>query len=116
MKAGIYNFEIEQGGKLHKTWAFPIDELDLSDYDGVRMQIRRRPGQPVIWDSGAEEPNNGSIVIAGNNIDLDIPGNKTKDFQFDEAAYDIELYTNADSDNPDKVLKGKILLNREITV
>lgn len=116
MIAGTYNMQIEQGGHFTKSWSFPIDGLDLSLYDGVRMQIRRRPGQPIIWNSAAEEEGNGTIEINGQSIDLDIPGNKTKDFQFDEAAYDIELYTDADATNPDKVLKGKIILHREVTV
>lgn len=114
MIAARYNMEIEQGGTFVRTFTFD-DEIDLSDYDSVRMQIRRMPGKAIIWNSEESAANNGSITIDGQDIVLDIPASVTADFEFEEAGYDIELVKDGTPEIVDKPIKGKILLHKEYT-
>lgn len=115
MIAGTYNIEMDQGSTYRKVFTVKRngDPEDLSGFDGARMKIKKKPGNAVIWAS-ADHVN--SLVLDGNagTISLLIPANLTKDFTFTEAEYDIELYTTDESD-VQKYLKGKVILDKEIT-
>lgn len=114
MKPGIYNIEIEQGATYHKTFTVLDGALDLSTYAGVRMKIRRMPGSHVIWDS--TNVATGSIAIDGSNkVVLNILATATAAMDFSEAHYDVELYKNDDPETVDKLIKGKVVLNKETT-
>lgn len=115
MKPGLYNAEIEQGSTFERAWTITTGNLDLSQYDSIRMKIRTMPGSKVIWDSEAENPG-GSITIEGTNrIRLILDAETTKAFQFTEAGYDVELVTDGTPEKVDKPLKGKLILNKEYT-
>ena len=113
MKPGIYNMEIEQGATYTKTWTVQSGNLDLSVYDGIRMKIRRSPGKTVIWDS---TQGGGSLAINGNDkIELVIDAATTAEFDFSEAMFDMELYITASPERVFRLIKGKVILNKEVT-
>lgn len=114
MKPAEYDFEIYQGSTVNKKFGFDVSTLDLSNYDGVRMQIRQYPEQDVIvWDS--EKDTLGGLTINSNDIDLIIHAETTAKFPFIECGYDIELYKNGTPELIDKPLVGKIKVVREYT-
>lgn len=115
MKAGRYDFEIEQGSTFNRSFNFSDTDLDLTDYTGVRMMIRRIPGGDIIWDSTADTPGGSIEVLDSATIKLIIDADTTKQFKFDEAGYDIELFKDETPEIVDKPMKGRIVLSKEYT-
>lgn len=115
MIAGKYNIEMEQGSVYQKLFTVKRNGSaeDLSAYTKARMEIRKTPNGAKIWDSD-DDPS--YLVLDGNagTIALLISSDITAGFTFTEAEYDIELQT-ADGKGNQKYLKGKIVLDKEIT-
>lgn len=112
MEPGTYNFTIFQGSTFDRTFTISDTTVDFEDYNDVRMMIRLRPGSDVIWSS--ETGDAGTITIADStNLDLYIPAEVTAEFDFQEAGYDIELM--AANGTVDKLLRGRIILQKEYT-
>lgn len=115
MKPGIYNMQIEQGSTFERVFTITETSLDLADYDSIHMQIRSIPGAAVVWDSEGTTPG-GSITIENSTtIRLIIDADTTDDWRFDSARYDIELIIDGTPDQVDKLMKGQIMLDREVT-
>lgn len=108
MLAGTYNFSMNQGSTLTKT--FEVSGLDLGVYTEARMQIRSKPNSDtIIWDSA----DSGSISIVDDTVILEIPADITELFDFYTAGYDIELVQS--DELIDKLLTGEITLVKEYT-
>ena len=111
MKPGLFNIEIFQGTTYNLVFATTDTDIDLTDYDSIRMEIRKNPGGTIFWDSAVDT--GGSIVIQdANTIELLLEAPLTDGFRFDEAQYVIELITNGTPDAVDALLYGKVVLNK----
>ena len=109
MKAAIYNLEIEQGSTFKRVFTVVGATWNLTPYT-PRMVIRQQPGSPVLFDSDAHA---GSVVINNaTTLTIEIPASVTATFKFDQANYDLELN---DAGAIYKMIKGKVLLNKEYT-
>lgn len=117
MKPATNDLTIYQGSTFSKTWVLDqvtIDAgFDFSQYDLVRMQIRKKPNSDtVIWDSVTQ----GGLTLQDDRIILNIPAHITAEFSFKTAGYDIELVkTSVNPQIVDKFLTGTITLVKEYT-
>lgn len=116
MKAGVYHLEMEQGSTYRAVFTLSDTTLNLTAYDKIRMKIRRTPGGSVVWNSEAADPGGSIEIQDSTTIVLLIDSDTTAGFQFDEAGYDIELVISTTTpETVDKILKGKIILDKEYT-
>lgn len=136
MAAGKYSFSIEQGA----TYRFSIEYTDASgsaiDLQGynMKMQIRSdyadnsntlyatltditssaaRTGSYLWFTGSAGTGSVGTASAAGQGqIGVYLNADTTVDFQFEEAYYDIELYSG---DEVYRLLEGVITNKKEVT-
>ena len=130
MAAWKYSFTIEQG----TTHEFEIQwkdsngsPVDLAGYVG-KMQIRASKGgtnyislSSSLSDVQTETSDTAFLNLSGSNgetplssgsIGVYIGHEKTNNFTFDEAVYDIELTSNQ---HRFRVLEGKVKLSKQVT-
>jgi len=133
MSAGKYSFTIEQGA----TYRFGIEYtdasgsyIDLQGYD-AKMQIRSDYADntknklfatlPLITSSAARtgsylefsgSAGTGSAAAISGAVLVYLHADTTAGFNFEEAVYDIELYSG---DEVYRLLEGTILNKREVT-
>lgn len=114
--AGIYNFIVEQGAGFDRTFTYYQADgktpVDLTGYL-ARMQARlSTDATEKLIDLTTE---NGGIVLGGaaGTVRVIIPEMLTKTLTFNEAGYDLELIPSGA--DPDKFLRGTIMLEREYT-
>jgi len=131
MAAGKYSFMIEQGA----TTDFEIqytdasgNPVDLTDYEG-RMQIRSAPeGTIYITLSSSLGPCGTGLNFNGSPSDAGYPKPKTSGsigiyiasvsssaLSFNEAVYDLEIYSGSDCPYVIRLLEGNVKLSQEIT-
>lgn len=123
MAASQYDITIEQGA----TFTLNIDFKDGNDqlydlssgYTG-RMKIRHAVGGDIIDSSEPEDsPNNNISITLGTtsssspNIVVSISAEKTAAYTFDTGVYDLELVAGT---NVDRIVQGRIKLDKEVTV
>ena len=133
MSAGKYSFTIEQGA----TYRFGIEYtdssgsyIDLQGYD-AKMQIRSdyadnsknklfatlnlvtssvgQTGSYLLFSGSA---GTGSAAAISGAIQVYLHADTTAGFNFEEAVYDIELYSG---DEVYRLLEGTILNKKEVT-
>ena len=133
MSAGKYSFTIEQGA----TYRFGIEYtdasgsyIDLQGYD-AQMQIRSDYADnsknklyatlPLITSSAAQTASylmfsgssgTGSAAAVSGAVLVYLHADTTAGFNFEEAVYDIELYSG---DEVYRLLEGTILNRKEVT-
>jgi hypothetical protein len=133
MSAGKYSFTIEQGA----TYRFGIEYtdasgsyIDLQGYD-AKMQIRSDYADntknklfatlPLITSSEAQTGSylafsgsmgTGSAAAISGALKVYLHADTTATFTFEEAVYDIELYSG---DEVYRLLEGTILNKKEVT-
>ena len=130
MAAGKYSFTIEQG----TTHEFEVQWKDsngvpvnLTGYVG-KMQIRASKGGTNYISlssslSGVQSEtsntaflnlsgSNGTTPLSSGSIGVYIGHEKTDNFSFDEAVYDIELTNNQ---HRHRILEGKVKLSKQVT-
>jgi len=86
------------------------DPQDLTGY-GIRGAVKNRYSDenalitfvPIIVDA------------TGGLIDIDILPSASETLPVTEAVYDIEKYLLSDAENVEKIVKGKFLINPEVT-
>lgn len=132
MSAGKYSFNLEQGA----TYRFGIQYtdnsgsyIDLSGYS-ASMQIRsdyadntntlyatlnivedvNAHTSSYMWFSGSG--GTGSAAAVSGSIEVYLHADTTADFTFEEAVYDIELYSG---DDVYRLLEGTIINKKEVT-
>lgn len=111
MKPGLYNFEVFARQTFNRKFTVSDTDIDLTEYDNVRMIIRKNPGGAVFWDSDIDV--GGSIeIISATEIELLLESPTTEGFRFDEAQYTIELVKDGTPDTIDIFLYGKVVLNK----
>jgi len=125
MAAGKYSFVIEQGATFQR-------ELQYKDYNGIpvdltnysaRMQIRPFPGSTTLYatlsssiDSDGTGLNlqglSGTYPTTSGSIGITISAASSSQFIFNEASYDLELYSGS---YVSRILEGKVKVNLEVT-
>jgi len=131
MAAGKYSFIIEQGA----TTDFEIQYIDasgtpvdLTDYEG-RMQIRSSAGGTVyitlsssLGPCGTGLNFNGSPSSEGyplpkssGSIGIYIASVSSSALDFNEAVYDLEIYSGSTCPYVIRVIEGNVKLSKEIT-
>tara|TARA_R110000765_G_scaffold210450_1_gene315647 strand:- start:160 stop:540 length:381 start_codon:yes stop_codon:yes gene_type:complete len=125
MAAGIYNFTIEQGTTVVKQFTYKDAAgtvVDLGSHD-VRMQIRETVTSEIpvstFGTGSAPDPDGITVVLSSGSaksgtIELRIEASETKDYNFTQAVYDIEI-EDPTSHTVTRLLQGSIRLSPEIT-
>jgi hypothetical protein len=125
MAAGRYSFIIEQGSTLNLELQYKDSDntpIDLSNYGG-RMQIRPtvESDDIIISLSSSLLPDGTGLNFSGSNgitppesgsIGIFISAVTSSMFNFDEAVYDLEIYSG---DIVTRILEGKVKLSKEVT-
>lgn len=127
MAAGKYSFTIEQG----TTHKFTVEYKDsnsipisLSGYSG-RMQIRSdfADNSNTLYLTLSSSLDNdgsglnfngleGTTPLSSGSIGVYISSTKTAALNFDEAYYDLEIYSGSEAI---RILEGNVILDREVT-
>ena len=120
MAAGKYDITIEQGATYELKISYKDNNgtvLDLSSGYSARMKIRESTGGTVIASTESADSPKNTITIAlaasGNNIIIGITAAHTANLDFDNAVYDLELVA---STTVDRIMQGRVALDKEITV
>lgn len=101
---------LNQGSRFQ--YVIDVLNLNLTGYS-ARMQVRldKDPSSTLLLDASAYctvDPIDGQVVI-------DMPGSATVDATWSAAYYDV-LITNADPTKNQRILQGRITLDRQVTV
>lgn len=130
MAAGKYNFIIEQGA----TTDFEIqykdpsnNPINLTGYSG-RMSIKSSPGGTnYITLSSSLNPcgtglnfngSSGNKPLESGSIGVFIAASSSSLLNFNEAFYDLELYSGSQGGSCEyvvRLLEGKVKLSKEVT-
>jgi hypothetical protein len=113
MSAVVVDLPLTQGSLFQIRIALTDDfgnPQDLTGY-GIRGAVKNRYSDatalitftPVIFDA------------TGGVVDIDILPSQSKILPVTEAVYDIEKYLLIDAENVVKIVKGKFLINPEVT-
>jgi hypothetical protein len=128
MAAGRYSFVIEQGATVNFELQYRDDTgtpIDLTDYAG-RMQIRSNVSSPVVLLSLSSSLNpdgtginfsgsNGSTPPTSGSIGIYIAACTSSMLNFDQAVYDLEIYSGSNCPYVIRLLEGQVKLSKEIT-
>ena len=132
MASGKYSFVIEQGATLDFEIQYKDGDnnpISLADYTG-RLQIRstyaQDSGTLFLTLSSSRNPDgtglnfsgsNGSTPTQSGSIGIFIAACTSSQLTFDEALYDLEIYSGSvDCPFTIRLLEGKVKLNKEVTV
>jgi hypothetical protein len=114
MIAGIYNITCEQGSTFARTFTIQNNDgtvYDLSGY-AARMHIRRDYDSTTTMFIASSTNGHISVSTLFGEINVDISAAETATIVRD-GVYDLEIY------NPEgvvyKVVKGRFVLNKEVT-
>jgi hypothetical protein len=128
MSAGKYSFVIEQGATL----SFELQYRDgtgtpisLSGYSG-RMQIRPTVASSEVYLTLSSSLNadgtglnfsgsNGQTPVASGSIGVYIASTTSSLLNFDQAVYDLEIYSSATPPVVTRLIEGNIKLSKEVT-
>lgn len=125
MSAGKYSFTIEQGSTFSLQLEYKDNSgspIDLTNYGG-RMQIRPTlPSSTVYLSLSSSLQSDGTgINFSGSlgilpptsgAIGLYISATSSSLLDFDEAVYDLEIYSGS---TVTRLLEGKVRLSKEVT-
>lgn len=125
MAAGKYSYVIEQGATFQRQFDY-LDSngnpIDLTNYS-AKMQIRPEPGSTTLYltlsssftaDGSGINLNglNGTTPRSSGSIGITISAVSSSMLNFNEASYDLELYSGS---FVDRLLEGKVKLSKEVT-
>jgi hypothetical protein len=126
MAAGKYSFVIEQGSTFERELIYQDSNgvpIDLTSYS-ARMQIRPSPGSPTLYLtlSSSLRPDGTGLNMNGltgvnpttsGTIGIVISAATSSLLTFDEAAYDLEIYS---ASYASRIIEGKVKLSKEVTI
>ena len=107
----VEDLDLYQGDDI----VIPI-EVELAPEDGTlsdyrfNMQIRRKPGAPVLVDLSSD---NGDIVTKGNLIKVIISKDKSSVLSMTTAAYDLQV--TSPQGRVKTILHGTVNITNDIT-
>jgi hypothetical protein len=129
MSAGKYSFTIEQGATLQFEIQYRDSNnstIDLSTYNG-RMQVRPTVGSSDVYltlsstlqsdGTGLNfSGSNGTTPPQSGSIGIYISAATSSNLNFDEAVYDLEIYSGSGvNEYVVRLLEGKVKLSKEVT-
>jgi hypothetical protein len=128
MSAGKYSFVIEQGATLSFELQYRDGNntpINLSGYSG-RMQIRPTVDSSEVYLTLSSSLNpdgtglnfsgsNGAIPPASGSIGVYISSTTSSLLSFNQAVYDLEIYSNATPPVVTRLIEGNIRLSKEVT-
>jgi len=123
-RAGRYSFVIEQGATFTRQVQYldsSNDPVNLTNY-GARLYIRQSYDSAVtiikLTTTVAADGTGISIMspAASGTINITISAYSSSLLSFNEAVYDLEIYSGSGvSQNVKRLLEGKVKLSREVT-
>jgi hypothetical protein len=128
MSAGKYSFVIEQGATLSFELQYKDgtgQPISLSGYSG-RMQIRPTVDSSDVYLTLSSSLNpdgtglnfsgsNGAIPPASGSIGVYISSTTSSLLSFNQAVYDLEIYSSATPPVVTRLIEGNIRLSKEVT-
>lgn len=114
MAAATYNFTIEQGATLTKTfvWNSGGSPVNLTGYT-AKMQVRASSASEEVLLELSSANNNIAITVATGTIVLTFSAVTTAAIAWRRGKYDLEL-TSGDG-TVTRLVEGVITVSREIT-
>jgi len=126
MAAGKYSFTVEQGSTFERQLTYQDSNgvpIDLTGYS-ARMQIRPSPGSPTLYLtlSSSLRPDGTGLNMNGltgvnpttsGTIGIVISAATSSLLTFDEAAYDLEIYS---ASYASRIIEGRVKLSKEVTI
>lgn len=126
MAAGKYSFTLEQGSTFQRQLTYQDSNgvpIDLTSYS-ARMQIRPSPGSPTLYLtlSSSLMPDGTGLNMNGltganpttsGTIGIVISAATSSMLTFDEAAYDLEIYSGSYAS---RIIEGRVKLSKEVTI
>jgi len=128
MSAGKYSFIIEQGATLSFELQYKDgtgQPISLSGYSG-RMQIRPTVDSSEVYLtlSSSLNPDKTGLNFSGSNgttpptsgsIGVYISSTTSSLLSFNQAVYDLEIYSSATPPVVTRLIEGNIRLSKEVT-
>ena len=128
MSAGKYSFVIEQGATLSFELQYKDGTgapISLAGYSG-KMQIRPTVASSEIYLTLSSSINtdgtglnfsgsNGQTPVVSGSIGVYIASTTSSLLNFDQAVYDLEIYSSANPPVVTRLIEGNIKLSREVT-
>ena len=116
MKAGRYDFEVDQGTAFDMIVAYKQEDGSAVDITGytAKMIVRDYIGGTALLTL-----TNGSGLTIGNAegfVQVVMTATQTAAFTFNKAVYDLEVYPAGAAADAVKLLRGTITLNKEVTI
>lgn len=126
MAAGKYSFILEQGSTFQRELIYQDSAgvpIDLTNYT-ARMQFRPSPGSSTLYLtlSSSLMPDGTGLNMNGlsglnpgvsGTIGIVISAATSSLLTFDEAAYDLEIYSGSYAS---RIIEGKVKLSKEVTL
>lgn len=126
MAAGKYSFTLEQGSTFERQLTYQDSNgvpIDLTGYS-ARMQIRPSPGSATLYLtlSSSLRPDGTGLNMNGltgvnpttsGTIGIVISAATSSLLTFDEAAYDLEIYS---ASYASRIIEGRVKLSKEVTI
>lgn len=111
MRAAVYNLVFDEGADLPLNIVWRDDSNTLIDLTGysARMKLKNTIDGDIVIDWS------NYLTLGGTNgtIDLNVPASATIDIGFLDGVYDLEVESSNGAVY--KVLRGKVLINPEVT-
>jgi hypothetical protein len=128
MSAGKYSFVIEQGATLSFELQYKDSNntpISLAGYSG-RMQIRPTVASSEVYLtlSSSLNPDGTGLNFSGSNgitpptsgsIGIYISSTTSSLLDFNQAVYDLEIYSSATPPVVTRLIEGNIRLSKEVT-
>jgi len=126
MAAGVFDLAIEQGATFRRTVIWRDPNVNPSTPGPVKnlvgctavMEIRNavadRADSVILLSLTTE---NGGIVITGaeGRLDIHATGVQTRTLTAKKAVYDLYVLYPGDLDDPIKILKGAVAIDKTVT-
>jgi hypothetical protein len=126
MASGKYSFTVEQGSTFERQLTYQDSNgvpIDLTSYS-ARMQIRPSPGSATLYLtlSSSLRPDGTGLNMNGltgmnpttsGTIGIVISAATSSLLTFDEAAYDLEIYS---ASYASRIIEGRVKLSKEVTI
>ena len=116
MAAGKHTFILQQGStfdQLINLKDSAKDPVDLQDYD-ARMQIRSGFGGTLFANVSCSIVQTSGSSTFGT-VRLQLAAANTDDLDFKEGLYDLEIFSGSVVPYVERILQGKIKLDKGIT-
>ena len=109
--AGKYDFEIEQGATLRRSFVWTDSDNNPINLTGTtsRLQVKDRNGVLL-----SDWSNYLTVTPLDGQVDLLVPATATTALTFDTAYYDLKI--DGGADDTTRLLEGVIENSRQVTV